>query len=92
MLATQTLRQSRPRTMSVEVSGALGPGVTAKDVILAIINEIGVDGGVGYVIEYRGEVIRSLSMEGRMTVCNMSIEGGRARRPRSPRTRPPSST
>ena len=76
VLATQTLRQSRPRTMSVEVSGALGPGVTAKDVILAIINEIGVDGGVGYVIEYRGEVIRSLSMEGRMTVCNMSIEAG----------------
>ena len=62
--------------MSVEVTGQLGPGVMAKDVILAIINEIGVDGGVGYVIEYRGEVIRSLSMEGRMTVCNMSIEGG----------------
>ena len=76
VLATQTLRQSRPRTMSVEVTGALGPGVTAKDVILAIINEIGVDGGVGHVIEYRGEVIRKLSMEGRMTVCNMSIEAG----------------
>ena len=76
VLATQTLRQSRPRTMSVEVSGELGPGVTAKDVILAIINTIGVDGGVGYIIEYRGEVIRGLSMEGRMTICNMSIEAG----------------
>ena len=76
VLATQTLRQSRPQTMSVEVTGELGPGVTAKDVILAIINEIGVDGGVGHVIEYRGEVIRNLSMEGRMTVCNMSIEAG----------------
>ncbi len=76
VLATQTLRQSRPKTMSVEVTGALGPGVTAKDVILAIINEIGVHGGIGHVIEYRGEVIRNLSMEGRMTVCNMSIEAG----------------
>ena len=76
VLATQTLRQSRPLTMSVEVTGELGPGVTAKDVILAIIHEIGVGGGVGYVIEYRGEVIRNLSMEGRMTVCNMSIEAG----------------
>ncbi|MSQ29975.1 MAG: 3-isopropylmalate dehydratase large subunit [Dehalococcoidia bacterium] len=76
VLATQTLRQTRPRTMSVEVTGALGPGVAAKDVILAIINLIGTDGGVGHVIEYRGEVIRNLSMEGRMTVCNMSIEAG----------------
>ena len=76
VLATQTLRQVSPRTMSVEVTGALGPGVTAKDVILAIINRIGVSGGTGHVIEYRGEVIRSLSMEGRMTVCNMSIEAG----------------
>lgn len=76
VLATQTMRQVRPRTMSVEVTGELGPGVMAKDVILAIINEIGVDGGVGHVIEYRGEVIRNLSMEGRMTICNMSIEGG----------------
>ena len=76
VLATQTLRQSRPQTMSVEVTGELGPGVTAKDVILAIINGISVDGGVGHVIEYRGEVIRNLSMEGRMTVCNMSIEAG----------------
>jgi len=76
VLATQTLRQSQPKTMSVEVTGELGPGVTAKDVILAIINEIGVHGGIGHVIEYRGEVIRSLSMEGRMTICNMSIEAG----------------
>jgi 3-isopropylmalate/(R)-2-methylmalate dehydratase large subunit len=76
VLATQTLRQSRPRTMSVEVNGKLGAGVTAKDVILAIINEIGVSGGTGHVIEYRGEVFRDLSIEGRMTVCNMTIEGG----------------
>ena len=76
VLATQTLRQSKPRTMSVEVTGALGAGVTAKDVILAIINQIGVDGGTGHIIEYRGEVIRNLSMAGRMTVCNMSIEAG----------------
>jgi 3-isopropylmalate/(R)-2-methylmalate dehydratase large subunit len=76
VLATQTLRQVRPKSMSVQVDGALAPGVTAKDVILAIINHIGVGGGAGHVIEYRGEVFRSLSMEGRMTVCNMSIEGG----------------
>ena len=76
VLATQTLRQARPKTMSVEVTGALGPGITAKDVILAIINHIGVHGGIGHVIEYRGDVIRNLSMEGRMTVCNMSIEAG----------------
>ncbi len=76
VLATQTLRQVRPKTMSVEVTGELGPGVTAKDIILAIIHEIGVHGGIGHVIEYRGEVIRSLSMEGRMTICNMSIEAG----------------
>ncbi len=76
VLATQTLRQARPKTMSVEVTGELGPGVTAKDVILAIINEIGVNGGIGHVIEYRGEAIRNLSMEERMTICNMSIEGG----------------
>ncbi|MBM4415671.1 MAG: 3-isopropylmalate dehydratase large subunit [Chloroflexi bacterium] len=76
VLATQTLLQARPATMSVEVTGVLGPGITAKDVILAIIRRIGVDGGVGHVIEYRGDVIRGLSMEGRMTVCNMSIEGG----------------
>ena len=76
VLATQTLPQAKPKTMSVEVDGELHPGVTAKDVILAVIREIGVAGGVGHVIEYRGEVIRNLSMEGRMTICNMSIEAG----------------
>ncbi len=76
VLATQTLPQRRPKTMSVEVDGTLPHDVTAKDVILAIIRKIGVSGGIGHVIEYRGDVIRSLSMEGRMTICNMSIEGG----------------
>ncbi len=76
VLATQTLPQAKPKTMAVEVNGELHPGVTAKDVILAIIRKIGVSGGVGHIIEYRGEVIRRLSMEGRMTICNMSIEGG----------------
>jgi 3-isopropylmalate/(R)-2-methylmalate dehydratase large subunit len=76
VLATQTLPQSRPQTMAVSVEGDLPPGVTAKDVIQAIIARIGTAGGVGSVIEYRGSAIRSLSMEGRMTVCNMSIEGG----------------
>ena len=76
VLATQTLPQSYPKTMSVEVTGELHPGVTAKDVTLAVIRHTGVDGGVGHVIEYRGDVIRNLSMEGRMTVCNMTIEGG----------------
>jgi len=76
VLATQTLPQAKPKTMSIEVDGELHPGVTPKDVILAIIRKIGVSGGVGHVAEYRGEVIRNLSMEGRMTICNMSIEGG----------------
>ncbi len=76
VLATQTLRQFKPKTMEVRVDGALHNGVTAKDVILSIIGEIGVAGATGHVIEYTGEAIRSLSMEGRMTVCNMSIEGG----------------
>jgi 3-isopropylmalate/(R)-2-methylmalate dehydratase large subunit len=76
VLATQTLPQVRPATMAVTVEGELPPGVGAKDVILAIIAHIGTAGGVGSVIEYRGAAIRSLSMEGRMTVCNMSIEGG----------------
>jgi 3-isopropylmalate/(R)-2-methylmalate dehydratase large subunit len=76
VLATQTLIQRKARNMRVTVDGELPPGVTAKDVILAIIGEIGTAGGTGSVIEYAGEVIRSLSMEGRMTVCNMSIEGG----------------
>jgi 3-isopropylmalate/(R)-2-methylmalate dehydratase large subunit len=76
VLATQTLQQSRPKTMEIRVNGALGRGVTAKDVILAIIGRIGTDGATGYVVEYTGDVIRALSMEGRMTVCNMSIEAG----------------
>jgi 3-isopropylmalate/(R)-2-methylmalate dehydratase large subunit len=76
VLATQTLPQQRPKWMSVTVNGELAEGVTAKDVILAILAEIGTTGGIGYVIEYRGPVIRALSMEGRMTVCNMSIEAG----------------
>ena len=76
VLATQTLPQSRPRWMSVTVDGELRPGVTAKDVVLAIIGRIGTGGGIGHVIEYRGSAIHSLSMEGRMTVCNMSIEAG----------------
>ena len=76
VLATQTLSQNRPRTMAVNVDGDLGPGVTAKDVTLAVIHGIGVDGGIGHAVEYRGSAIRGLSMEGRMTVCNMSIEGG----------------
>ena len=76
VLATQTLPQVRPKTMAVTVEGALAPGVTAKDVALAVIGTIGTGGGIGHVIEYRGSAIRDLSMEGRMTLCNMSIEGG----------------
>ena len=76
VLATQTLPQRRPKTMAVEVDGPLPGGVGPKDLILAIIGLIGTGGGIGHVIEYRGEAIRSLSMEGRMTVCNMSIEAG----------------
>ena len=76
VLATQTLIQAKAKNMLVQVDGVLPPGVTAKDIILAIIGEIGTAGGTGHVIEYAGEAIRALSMEGRMTVCNMSIEGG----------------
>jgi 3-isopropylmalate/(R)-2-methylmalate dehydratase large subunit len=76
VLATQTLPQVRPSTMAVTVEGELPPGVSAKDVVLAVIGRIGTGGGAGHVIEYRGSAIRSLSMEGRMTVCNMTIEGG----------------
>jgi 3-isopropylmalate/(R)-2-methylmalate dehydratase large subunit len=76
VLATQTLPQQRPGTMAVTVDGELPAGATAKDVILAIIGRIGTGGGIGSVIEYRGSTIRGLSMEGRMTVCNMSIEAG----------------
>ena len=76
VLATQTLQQSRPKTMSVTIEGEPAPEITAKDIMLGILNRIGTGGGVGHVIEYRGEAIRNLSMEGRMTICNMSIEGG----------------
>ena len=76
VLATQTLQQQRPKTMSVTIEGEVSPEITAKDIMLGILHRIGTGGGVGHVIEYRGEAIRNLSMEGRMTVCNMSIEGG----------------
>ena len=76
VLATQTLQQQKPKTMLIEVNGLLSEDVTAKDIILAIIGKIGTSGGTGYVIEYSGEAIRSMSMEGRMTLCNMTIEAG----------------
>ena len=76
VLATQTLPQRMPQTLAVEVDGPLPKGTVAKDLILHVLSVIGVDGGNGHVIEYRGEAIRDLSMEGRMTICNMSIEGG----------------
>ena len=76
VLATQTLLQKRSKTMEIRVNGILSPGVTAKDMILAIIGKIGTSGGTGYVVEFTGEAIRSLSMEARMTVCNMTIEAG----------------
>lgn len=76
VLATQTLVQTKPKTMEIRVEGSLSPLVSAKDIILAIIGKIGTDGATGYVVEYTGEAIRSLSMEGRMTICNMSIEAG----------------
>jgi 3-isopropylmalate/(R)-2-methylmalate dehydratase large subunit len=76
VLATQTLRQTRPRSMRISYGGELGFGVTAKDLILGTIGQIGVEGGVGYAIEYAGEAIEALSMEGRFTVCNMTIEAG----------------
>jgi 3-isopropylmalate/(R)-2-methylmalate dehydratase large subunit len=76
VLATQTLIQKKSKNMKVEITGQLAPGVTAKDITLSVIGKTGTAGGTGYVIEYCGEAIRSLSMEGRMTVCNMAIEGG----------------
>jgi 3-isopropylmalate/(R)-2-methylmalate dehydratase large subunit len=76
VLATQTLSQRRPKTMLLEFLGALPPGLTAKDMILGAIGQVGVDGGAGYVVEYAGEAIRTLTMEQRMTVCNMTIEWG----------------
>ncbi len=76
VLATQTLPQKPPKQMAINVVGQLPIGVTAKDLILAIIGEIGTGGGIGYIVEYRGEAIKALSMEGRMTICNMTIEAG----------------
>src|SRR5947199_9675944 len=76
VLATQTLSQRKPRTLRIRFEGERAPGVTAKDLVLAAIGDIGVDGGVGYVIEFAGPAIEALSMEGRMTICNMSIEAG----------------
>src|SRR3982750_3786140 len=76
VLATQTLRQRKAKNFRVNIDGQLPEGVTAKDIILAIVGEIGTAGGTGYVIEYAGEAIRALSMEGRMTLCNLTIEGG----------------
>ena len=76
VLATQTLPQARPKTMAVNVDGTLPAGVTAKDIVLALIAKVGTGGGQGYIVEYRGSAIRALSMEGRMTICNMSIEWG----------------
>ena len=76
MLATQTLPQPRPKTMAVNINGTLADGVTPKDVVLALIAKVGTGGGQGYVVEYRGNVMREMSMEGRMTICNMSIEWG----------------
>ncbi|MDQ3743491.1 MAG: aconitase family protein, partial [Acidobacteriota bacterium] len=76
VLATQTLQQSRPRTMLVRTSGALAEGVTAKDLALGLIGQIGTDGATAHVIEYAGEAVRALTPEGRMTLCNMSIEAG----------------
>src|SRR5580692_6102187 len=76
VLATQCLVQNKPKSMLISYDGSLGFGVTAKDLILATIGQIGVDGAVGHVVEFAGEAIEALSMEGRMTVCNMTIEGG----------------
>ncbi|HMR22024.1 MAG TPA: 3-isopropylmalate dehydratase large subunit, partial [Micropruina sp.] len=76
VLATQTLPQPRPKTMAVNINGTLADGVTPKDVVLALIAKVGTGGGQGYVVEYRGNVMREMSMEGRMTICNMSIEWG----------------
>src|SRR5690606_2635384 len=76
VLATQTLPQAKPKTMAVNINGELPPGVVAKDVVLALIAKVGTGGGQGYIVEYRGSTIENMSMEGRMTICNMSIEWG----------------
>ena len=76
VLATQCLLQRKPKSLAINLTGGLRPGVAAKDIILKIIGEIGVNGGTGHVIEYRGDAISALTMEERMTICNMSIEAG----------------
>lgn len=76
VLATQTLKQGRAKTMKIEVTGTAAPGITAKDIVLAIIGKTGSAGGTGHVVEFCGDAIRALSMEGRMTLCNMAIEMG----------------
>ena len=76
VLSTQTLWQTKPKTMEIRVNGKLGFGVAAKDIILAIIAKLGIDVGTGHIVEFTGEAIRNLSMEERMTICNMSIEAG----------------
>ena len=76
VLATQTLPQRRPQTMQADFAGAVPPGVGAKDMILALIGQIGTAGGTGYALEYTGQAVRALDMEGRMTMCNLSIESG----------------
>ncbi len=91
VLATQTLKQGRAKTMKIEVQGKAAPGITAKDIVLAIIGKTGSAGGTGHVVEFCGEAIRDLSMEGRMTLCNMAIEMG-AKAGRSRRMKPPSIT
>lgn len=91
VLATQTLKQGRAKTMKIDVQGKAAPGITAKDIVLAIIGKTGSAGGTGHVVEFCGEAIRDLSMEGRMTLCNMAIEMGAKAGP-SRRTKPPSIT
>ena len=76
VLTTQCLLQSQPKACEVRIDGTLGPGVSAKDIILAVMAKVGVDGGIGYVFEYTGTAVRALDMEQRMTICNMSIEAG----------------
>lgn len=89
VLATQTLKQGRAKTMKIEVNGTAAPGITAKDIVLAIIGKTGSAGGTGHVVEFCGDAIRALSMEGRMTLCNMAIEMG-PKRVWSHRMKPPS--
>ena len=83
VLATQTISRPRPKTMAITIEGRVADDVSAKDLILGIIARVGTAGGAGHIVEYRGDAIRALSMEGRMTVCNMSIEAGARRDDRS---------